>query len=81
MTANEGNADRAVRVVLGLIAIVAAYMWLGLADGAILGIVVTVIGAVMLLTGFVGFCPAYHLVGMSTCKKDCCGGSCETSTS
>lgn len=77
MKANEGKADRAVRVVLGLIAIVAAYMWLGLADGGILGILV---GAVMLLTGFVGYCPAYRLIGMSTCKKGCCGSSCETST-
>lgn len=81
MKANEGKADRAMRVVLGLIAIVAAYMWLGLTEGAILGIVVVAVGAVMLLTGFVGFCPAYRLVGMSTCKKGCCGGACETSTS
>ena len=68
MKANEGSADRAVRVIVGIIALVAAWMWLGLAAGAILGILVAVVGAVLILTGLVGFCPAYTLVGMNTCK-------------
>lgn len=71
MKANEGGADRAVRVVVGLIAMIAAFMWLDALDGAILGIVVGVVGVVMILTGIVGFCPAYKLIGASTCKKGC----------
>jgi hypothetical protein len=76
MKANENGTDRAVRIVLGIIALVASYMWLGVMEAQVLGIIVAAIGVVMLFTGFVGFCPAYKLCGMSTCKKECCGDSC-----
>jgi len=78
MKSNESGADRAVRVVLGIVALIASFMWLGVMDGNILGIIVAIVGVVMLLTGLVGFCPAYKLVGLSTCKKECCGDSCES---
>lgn len=79
MKSNEGGADRAVRVVLGIVALIASYMWLGVMDANILGIVVAIIGVVLLLTGFCGFCPAYKLVGLSTCSKASCGDSCNCS--
>jgi len=68
MKPNEGSLDRAARVILGIVALVAAWMWLGLGAGAVLGIVVAIVGAVLILTGLIGFCPAYRLVGMSTCR-------------
>jgi len=75
MKANENGADRAVRVILGIVALVVSYTSLGVMDGEILGIVVAAVGVILVLTGFVGFCPAYKLVGLSTCKNDaCCGG-------
>ncbi|MCB1163007.1 MAG: DUF2892 domain-containing protein [Candidatus Krumholzibacteriia bacterium] len=59
MKLNMGGADRVIRTVLGL-AIIAwgfyAHSWWGL------------IGAVLLLTGLVGVCPAYLPFGMSTCR-------------
>lgn len=76
MKANENGADRGFRVVLGAMLLVASYMWLGVMDGAIAGIIAAVVGVVFVLTGLVGFCPAYKLVGMSTCKKQGCGDSC-----
>ena len=76
MKSNEGGADRAVRVVLGVVALVASYMWLGVMDAEIIGIVVAAVGVIFILTGFCGFCPAYKIVGLSTCKKECCGDSC-----
>jgi len=76
MKSNESGVDRGVRVVVGIIALVASFMWLGLMDTNILGIIVAIVGGIMILTGAVGFCPAYRLVGMSTCKKECCGDSC-----
>jgi len=55
---NEGNIDRLLRVLVGL---------------ALLALVFTGphtplgwIGLVPLLTGIVGFCPAYRLLGIST---------------
>ena len=78
MKSNESGADRAVRVVLGIVALIASFMWLGVMDGNILGIIVAIVGVVMLLTGLVGFCPAYKVIGVSTCGKKCCGDSCES---
>lgn len=68
MKANENGIDRALRLVLGVVLLVASFMWLGASAGEITGIIAAVIGAVLVLTGIVGFCPAYRLVGMSTCK-------------
>lgn len=59
MNTNEGNLDRALRVLLGivllsLVVIGPKTMW-GLA------------GIVPLVTGLIGFCPLYKLVGLNTC--------------
>jgi len=68
MTANEGAADRVVRVVLGIVLGVVAWMYLGLPEASVLGIVAVVVGAVLLVTGLVGFCPCYPLCKINTCK-------------
>jgi hypothetical protein len=56
---NEGTIDRTIRVVLGLallsLTVVGPKSMLGL------------VGLVPLLTGVVGFCPLYRLVGLNTC--------------
>lgn len=56
---NEGTIDRALRVIVGLILISLVFVgpqtpwgWIGL---------------VPLLTGVVGFCPAYRIFGINTC--------------
>lgn len=56
---NEGNLDRILRVVVGAVAISlvfvgpqSAWGWLGL---------------VPLVTGLVGNCPVYSLLGINTC--------------
>lgn len=60
MTRNEGTVDRVARVALGVVLIVLALRgmytpW-------------TWIGVVPLLTGLVGMCPLYSVLGVSTCK-------------
>jgi hypothetical protein len=56
---NEGRLDRAVRVLAGLailsLTVIGPHTLWGL------------IGAVPLLTGIFGFCPAYRLLGIRTC--------------
>ena len=56
---NEGTIDRAIRIVLGL----------GLLSLAFIGpqSPLGYIGLVPLLTGLIGFCPLYKIVGLSTC--------------
>jgi hypothetical protein len=59
MKTNEGTIDRAVRIIAGLVLIslaatgtVGMWGWIGVAP---------------LLTGIVGICPAYSILGMNTC--------------
>jgi len=58
MTANVGNTDRIIRIVVGLALIVWALMG---------GPVWAWIGVVPLATGLVRVCPAYSILGMNTC--------------
>jgi hypothetical protein len=60
MPRNEGTIDRVLRVIVGLAIISLVFVgpktplgWLGV---------------VPLLTGIVGFCPAYTLFGIRTCR-------------
>jgi len=59
MKVNEGAFDRALRIIVGLILV-------GLAATGTVG-VWGWIGVIPLLTGALGFCPAYAIFGMSTC--------------
>ncbi len=65
MTANEGTLDRVVRVVL---AVVAAIVGFAVGAGSALGIVLLIVAAGLLVTGLVGFCPLYRVLGLSTAK-------------
>lgn len=60
MNINEGYLDRVLRVIAGLAILSLAFvgprtMW-------------AYLGLVPLLTGLVGFCPAYAVFGIRTCK-------------
>jgi hypothetical protein len=62
---NEGASDRMIRLVFAIALGYAAWVaW----PGAV-GVVFAVIAAVVLVTGLVGWCPAYTLFGLSTTKK------------
>lgn len=55
---NEGRLDRALRVVGGLLLLSLVFIGPKTAWG--------LVGFVPLMTGLVGFCPAYRLFGRST---------------
>jgi Inner membrane protein YgaP-like, transmembrane domain len=65
MNANVGSTDKLIRIVVGLVAAIAAF---ATGAGTVLGIVLLVVAAVMLVTAFTGFCPLYRLAGVNTCK-------------
>jgi Protein of unknown function (DUF2892) len=56
---NEDSIDRVIRIALGL----ALLSLTVVGPKSLLGLV----GIVPLVTGLVGFCPLYRLVGVSTC--------------
>ncbi|HRC59364.1 MAG: DUF2892 domain-containing protein [Propionivibrio sp.] len=59
MKANVGGLDRILRIAVGIVLIALAAM-------GVVG-VWGWIGVVPLLTGLIGWCPAYPLLGISTC--------------
>ena len=59
MLRNEGNLDRVLRVVLGLVLLSLAFVGPQTPWGWI--------GIVPLVTGLVGFCPLYKILGLNTC--------------
>ena len=67
MKANVGTLDRALRIAAGL-------LLLGLTLAGVIG-VWGWIGLLPLATGLFRFCPAYPLLGISTCGRtdSCCG--------
>jgi hypothetical protein len=66
MKRNLGNIDKALRV-LGAIIIAVLYLT-HVVTGAV-ATVLLIVGAILLLTGFIGTCPLYSLMGASTCAK------------
>ncbi len=60
MKCNVGNKDRTLRVIAG-IAVIGVGLYFGSWWGAV--------GLVPLLTGALGWCPAYFLFGLSTCER------------
>jgi len=58
MKRNEGALDRTVRIVLGLLLLALVFVgpksWFGL------------VGIVPFVTGLVGYCPLYALIGVRT---------------
>jgi hypothetical protein len=64
MTCNVGGAERGIRIVIG-IALIAAGALAGLPEAGMYA--AYVIGAVALVTGAVGSCPAWTLLGINTC--------------
>ncbi len=61
MKMNEGNADRIIRIIVGMflisLVVIGPKTYWGL------------IGVVPLITGILGICPGYSLLGLSTRKS------------
>lgn len=60
---NEGTLDRALRVIVGL----ALLAWFLVDQGQGFWHYAKLIGIVPLVTGALGSCPLYTLLGISTC--------------
>ena len=63
---NEGKTDRIIRVVLGVILL--GFAFFSLSDTA--RIVAGLAGAIVLVTGAIGFCGLYKILGISTADKN-----------
>jgi ABC-type transport system involved in cytochrome bd biosynthesis fused ATPase/permease subunit len=66
MSRDVGTADRALRAVIGILALAGAFV-LGWFSGWMVWAAAAV-GVIMLGTAAMGFCPLYRLVGINTCR-------------
>lgn len=64
MKSNVGGMDKIIRILAGIVLLALAIMGIGAPW--------TYIGIVPLVTGLMGWCPAYLLIGVNTCplKKE-----------
>lgn len=63
---NEAYWDRTLRVLLGVVLLYLG--WMGVVGGT-LGVVFKIAGFLPLVTGLIGYCPAYALFGVGTCPR------------
>ena len=70
MACNVGGIERPIRMVLGL-AFVALGFLADLPPAGMWGVLV--VGAVALITGLIGYCPAWTLLGINTCATHASG--------
>ena len=60
---NVGTIDRALRIIVGIAFL--AGVWMNMV-AAPLSYLVALVGIIALVTGAIGTCPAYSLMGIST---------------
>ena len=70
MACNVGGIERPIRIVLGIL-LIGMGVFGGL-TGAAMGAVLAV-GVIALVTGVIGFCPAWTLLGINTCSMQSSG--------
>ena len=66
MIRNESTADRVIRVVIAIIAIVLIATTVPLKS--VLGVILAIVAVLMLVTAASGFCPLYKIIGTGTAK-------------
>lgn len=59
MKTNVGATDKLIRIVVGILLII----W-----GVFGSKIWIIIGLIPLITGLIGYCPLYTLLGINTCK-------------
>lgn len=67
LTRNVGSTDKMIRLVLGA----ALILWAVLGAGftTTMGVIAAVVGAVLVVTGLVNFCPLFKVLGISSFRS------------
>lgn len=61
MKKNVGKTDKVIRIIIGVLFIVAAYLWTWW---------LLIPAFISIVTAFTGFCALYSLFGINTCKLE-----------
>ncbi len=65
MKPNIGDGERLIRVILGIYAMLLGFLFIQ----GVIGIILGIVGLVAFLTGTVGWCGLYALLGKSTAPQ------------
>ena len=65
MKKNMGNADRMIR--LSIVIAIVALSYFNIIEGALANVLLALAG-IFLVTGLLGYCPAYSAFGIKTCS-------------
>lgn len=65
---NVGLLDRAIRLSVGAVLVAVGLLLLGGLEASVVGIVVSAFGLWFVLTGAIGRCPLYVLLGITTVR-------------
>jgi hypothetical protein len=69
MTANVGTFDRVARFALGVLLVLAPFVGnLALFQSTLATVLAVIVGAVMIVTASMRFCPLYRVLGIRTCR-------------
>ncbi len=63
MKKTVGSIDKVVRVTVGLIFVIVAFV---APVGQVMKVILIVLGIIAFVTAFTGFCPMYNLLGINT---------------
>ena len=66
MKKNMGTIDRTIRTLLALVIVI---LYLTNMISGVIAIILGIFAVIFLLTGFIGFCPLYAPLKLSTRKK------------
>jgi len=67
---NMSTSDRFIRIFLG--AVIGILYWQGIISGQ-LAVILGVVSAIFIITGFVSYCPAYGIFGWKTIRDKVMG--------
>lgn len=69
MSANVGNADRLLRLVVGIILLLSPLLNMpAIWSSSGFAYASMAVGVILIATSLFRFCPLYRLIGVSTCK-------------
>ena len=68
MTPNVGSLDKTIRLIAGAVLLALALFQFGWQSP--IGIITMVIGAILIITGLINFCPLFKVLGIKTTKDD-----------
>jgi len=64
---NVGSTDKSIRLIAGILLLGLGIFGLGLGGAG--GILASIVGIILIVTGVINFCPLFKIIGFSSLKS------------